>query len=390
MKYSFNEKIDRTGNHAAKWEEMGKKFISDDLWPMWIADMDLKTAPEIIEAMREKVEQGIFGYVYRPDSYYQAAADWLERRFGYKIDPATLINSPGVVPTLSLLVRSMTKPGEKILIQSPVYYPFAATIRDNGREVVENKLVKDDEGYYTIDFEDFEKKVSDESIGLFIMCSPHNPVGRVWTKEELTRIGTLCLQYGVTILSDEIHSDLALFGHKHVVIASLSPEIAAITVTMMAPSKTFNIAGMMNSVVVISNPELRRPFEKELLCLHLDLGNIFGHVTLEAAYKHGDAWLDEMVRYLEKNILFTDQFLQEELPAVKMILPEGSFLLWLDFRATGLSHEQIQEKLLHEAKVGLNSGMDFGPDGEGFFRMNIGCPLETVKEGFERLKKTFK
>ena len=169
MKYSFNEKIDRTGNHAAKWEEMGKKFISDDLWPMWIADMDLKTAPEIIEAMREKVEQGIFGYVYRPDSYYQAAADWLERRFGYKIDPATLINSPGVVPTLSLLVRSMTKPGEKILIQSPVYYPFAATIRDNGREVVENKLVKDDEGYYTIDFEDFEKKVSDESISLFIM-----------------------------------------------------------------------------------------------------------------------------------------------------------------------------------------------------------------------------
>ena len=235
-----------------------------------------------------------------------------------------------------------------------------------------------------------DKKKLKIGVKLLIMSNSHNPVGRVWTKEELTRIGTLCLQYGVTILSDEIHSDLALFGHKHVVIASLSPEIAAITVTMMAPSKTFNIAGMMNSVVVISNPELRRLFEKELLCLHLDLGNIFGHVTLEAAYKHGDAWLDEMVRYLEKNILFTDQFLQEELPAVKMILPEGSFLLWLDFRATGLSHEQIQEKLLHEAKVGLNSGMDFGPDGEGFFRMNIGCPLETVKEGFERLKKTFK
>ena len=172
-------------------------------------------------------------------------------------------------------------------------------------------------------------------------------------------------------------------------MASLSPEIAAITVTMMAPSKTFNIAGMMNSVVVISDPELRRLFEKELLCLHLDLGNIFGHVTLEAAYKHGDTWLDEMVRYLEKNILFTDQFLREELPVIKMILPEGSFLLWLDFQATGLSHEQIQKKLLHEAKVGLNSGMDFGPDGEGFFRMNIGCPLETVKEGLERLKKAF-
>ena len=244
MKYSFDEKIDRTGNHAAKWEEMGKKFISNDLWPMWIADMDLKTAPEIIDAMREKVEQGIFGYVYRPDSYYKAAADWLERRFGYKIDPATLINSPGVVPTLSLLVRGMTKPGEKILIQSPVYYPFAATIKDNGREVIENKLVKDDTGYYTIDFEDFEQKVSDENVNLFILCSPHNPVGRVWRREELQKMSDLCLKYKVRVIADEIWRDMVMPGYKHIPVASLGKEIEDNTITCFSPTKTFNIAGL--------------------------------------------------------------------------------------------------------------------------------------------------
>ena len=331
---------------------------------MWVADMDFQVAPEILDAARECCEKGVFGYTFRSDKAKQAFANWVARRHGWQVDTRWLLSSPGIVTALALGVRVYTQEHDKVMIFTPVYPPFYAVVKDNNRELVCSTL-KVENGHYQIDWEDVEKKLK-IGVKLLIMSNSHNPVGRVWTKEELTRIGTLCLQYGVTILSDEIHSDLALFGHKHVVIASLSPEIAAITVTMMAPSKTFNIAGMMNSVIVISNPELRRPFEKELLCLHLDLGNIFGHVTLEAAYKHGDAWLD------------------------KMILPEGSFLLWLDFRATGLSHEQIQEKLLHEAKVGLNSGMDFGPDGEGFFRMNIGCPLETVKEGFERLKKTFK
>ena len=347
-----------------------------------------QVAPEILDAARECCEKGVFGYTFRSDKAKQAFADWVARRHGWQVDIRWLLSSPGIVTALALGVRVYTEEHDKVMIFTPVYPPFYAVVKDNNRELVCSTL-KVENGHYQIDWEDVEKKLKN-GVKLLIMSNSHNPVGRVWTKEELTRIGALCLQYGVTILSDEIHSDLALFGHKHVVMASLSPEIAAITVTMMAPSKTFNIAGMMNSVVVISDPELRRPFEKELLCLHLDLGNIFGHVTLEAAYKHGDAWLDEMVRYLEKNILFTDQFLREELPSVKMILPEGSFLLWLDFRATGLSHEQIQEKLLHEAKLGLNSGTDFGPEGEGFFRMNIGCPLETVKEGLERLKKAFK
>lgn len=292
-----------------------------------------------------------------------------------------------MVMALSLAVRVYTGKGDKVLIFTPVYPPFHAVVKDNQRELVCSTL-KVEDGHYRIDWEDFERKLQ-EGVKLLIISNSHNPVGRVWTKDELTRVGNLCLQHGVTILSDEIHADLALFRHKHTVMAALSPEIADITVTMMAPSKTFNIAGMMNSVIVISSPELRRRFEKEILCLHLDLGNIFGHITLEAAYKHGDAWLDEMLRYLEKNITYTDQFLQRELPRVKMIPPEGSFLLWLDFRDTGLTHEQVREKLLKEAKIGLNSGTDFGEEGRGFFRMNIGCPLATVKEGLERIKKTF-
>ena len=319
MKYSFNEKIDRTGNHAAKWEEMGKKFISDDLWPMWIADMDLKTAPEIIEAMREKVEQGIFGYVYRPDSYYQAAADWLERRFGYKIDPATLINSPGVVPTLSLLVRSMTKPGEKILIQSPVYYPFAATIRDNGREVVENKLVKDDEGYYTIDFEDFEKKVSDESISLFIMCSPHNPVGRVWKREELQKMSDLCLKYKVRVISDEIWRDIIMPGHKHIPTASLGKEIENNTITCFSPTKTFNIAGLQASFVTFPRREEWEKFDNELGILDIKRNSPFSLVAFETGYTKCDEWVNQLVEHLNGNMDYVINFIKEKIPEVKKI-----------------------------------------------------------------------
>lgn len=221
MKYNFDEKIDRSQNHSVKWEEMERKFISNDLWPMWIADMDIKTAPEIVESLKEKVEQGIFGYVYRPASFYESAAGWIERRFVYKISPSTLIHSPGVVPTISILIRLMTSPSDSILIQTPVYYPFAATIKNNGRKVIENKLKIDDKGYYKIDFEDFERKLSNENIKLFILCSPHNPVGRVWNKEELQKMSELCLKYRVRVISDEIWRDIIMPGYKHIPTASL-------------------------------------------------------------------------------------------------------------------------------------------------------------------------
>lgn len=386
--YNFDQIIDRRNTSCVKYDNLVNVFGCTDILPMWVADMDFQVAPEILDAARECCEKGVFGYTFRSDEAKQAFADWVARRHNWQVSTHWLSSSPGIVTALSLSVRVYTREHDKVMIFTPVYPPFYAVVKDNNRELVCSTL-KIIDGHYRINWQDFENKLKD-GVKLLILSNSHNPVGRVWTTEELTRIGTLCLQYGVTILSDEIHSDLALFGHKHVVMASLSPEIAAITITMMAPSKTFNIAGMMNSIVIIPSPELRQRFEKELLCLHLDLGNIFGHVTLEAAYKHGDIWLDEMLSYLEKNIMFTDQFLRQELPVVKMIPPEGSFLLWLDFRDTGLSHKQLQEKLLHEAKLGLNSGTDFRPEGEGFFRMNIGCPLATVKEGLERLKRTFK
>ena len=390
MKYSFNEKIDRTGNHAAKWEEMGKKFISDDLWPMWIADMDLKTAPEIIEAMREKVEQGIFGYVYRPDSYYQAAADWLERRFGYKIDPATLINSPGVVPTLSLLVRSMTKPGEKILIQSPVYYPFAATIRDNGREVVENKLVKDDEGYYTIDFEDFEKKVSDESISLFIMCSPHNPVGRVWKRGELQKMSDLCLKYKVRVISDEIWRDIIMPGYKHIPTASLGKEIENNTITCFSPTKTFNIAGLQASFVTFPRREEWEKFDNELGILDIKRNSPFSLVAFETGYTKCDEWVNQLVEHLNGNMDYVINFIREKIPEIKVKKPEGTYLMWLDFSALGLCKEDTSKFMQEKCKIALDDGFWFGENGIGFERMNIACPRYMVEEGMNRIEKAVK
>lgn len=385
--YDFDQIIDRRDTACVKYDNLAEVFGSTDLLPMWVADMDFRVAPEIVEAARKCCETGVFGYTFRSDEAKRAFIDWVARRHGWTVREEWMLASPGIVTALSIAVRVYTNENDKVLIFTPVYPPFHAVVKDNKRELVCSRLNVVD-GHYRIDWEDVERKLAG-GVKLVILSNSHNPVGRVWTREELARLGDLCLKHGVLILSDEIHSDLALYGHRHVVMASLSPEIAGITLTMMAPSKTFNIAGMMNSVIVISSPELRRRFEEEMLCLHLDLGNIFGHVTLEAAYKYGDAWLDEMLRYLEKNIEYTEQFLQRELPVVKMIPPEGSFLLWLDFRDTGLTHEQLRQKLLGEAKLGLNSGTDFGPEGEGFFRMNIGCPLATVKEGLERLKRVF-
>lgn len=350
MKYSFDEKIDRTGNHAAKWEEMGNKFISNDLFPMWIADMDLKTAPEIIDAMREKLEQGIFGYVYRPNSYYQSAADWLERRFGYKIDAKTLINSPGVVPTLSILVRLMTKPDEKVLIQSPVYYPFSSVVKENNRELVINNLVKDENNYYTIDFEDFEKKVSDEKVTLFIMCSPHNPVGRVWKREELQKMSELCLKYNVRVIADEIWRDIIMPGNKHIPTASLSKEIEKNTITCFSPTKTFNLAGLQASFVTFPREEEWKIFDEELGKLDVKRNSPFSLVGFEAAYTKGEKWLDELLVYIDKNMDYVIEFAKEKIPELKIRKPEGTYLMWLDFSALGLTKEELSMLMQKEEK----------------------------------------
>lgn len=390
MKYNFNEKIDRSNNHSAKWEEMGNKFISNDLWPMWIADMDLKTAPVIIDAMREKLEQGIFGYVYRPASYYQSAADWIERRFDYKIDPKTLINSPGVVPTLSILVRLMTKADEKVLIQSPVYYPFSAVVRENERELVVNELVKDETGYYTIDFEDFEKKVSAEKVTLFIMCSPHNPVGRVWKREELQKMSELCLKYNVRVIADEIWRDIIMPGHKHIPAASLSKEIEHNTITCFSPTKTFNIAGLQASFATLPREEEWKMLDEELGRLDVKRNSPFSLVGFEAAYTKGEEWLEELLIHLDGNMDYVVNFVKERIPEVKVRKSEGTYLMWLDFSGLGMTKEELSMFMQKEAKIALDDGFWFGENGAGFERMNIACPRYMVEEGMNRIENAVK
>ena len=390
MKFNFNEKVDRSKNHAAKWEEMGGKFGSNDLLPMWIADMDIKTAPEIVEAIKEKAEQAIFGYVYRPASYYETAAAWCEKRFGYKIDPKTLIHSPGVVPSMNMLVKMLTKEDEKVLIQIPVYPPFAASVKTGKRTLVTNELIKDENGYYTIDFEDLEKKLSDEKVTLMILCNPHNPVGRVWKKEELQKIGDLCVKYNVRILADEIWRDLVLPGYSHTPIASLSREIENITITCFSPTKTFNIAGLQASFAVFPREEEWKAFDNELGEMDIKRNNPFSLVGFEAAYNHGEEWLSELLVHLEGNAQYVVDFVKERLPEIKTVKPEGTYLMWLDFNRLNITPEEITEMLIKDAKVAMNDGASFGANGKGFARMNIACPRYMVEDAMARIEKAVK
>ena len=390
MKYNFNERIDRSENHSAKWAEMGMKFGRNDLTPMWVADMDIKTAPEILEAMRNKLEQEIFGYVYRPGSYYESAVNWLKKRFGYEISPATLIHSPGVVPSMSILVKMLTKETDKILIQSPVYPPFASSVKDNGRTLVENNLVKDENGYYTVDFEDLEKKLSCEDVTLFILCNPHNPVGRVWKKDELEKMGELCRKYNVRILADEIWRDLIMSGHKHIPMASLSKEIEDITITLFSPTKSFNLAGLQASFATFPRAEERKEFDDILGKMDVKRNNPFSLVAFEAAYEKCENWLEQLIEHIDGNMQYVIDFINEKLPMIKTAKPEGTYLMWLDFNGVGIPQDKIQDFLINEAKVAMNDGATFGENGKGFFRMNVACPRYMVEEAMEKIEKAIR
>jgi cystathionine beta-lyase len=355
---------------------------------MWVADMDFMVPPAVIEAAEEFSRYGVFGYTFRPESSLEAFAEWCQLRYDWRPNLKWMTSSPGIVTALSLAVDVFSSKGDKIMISTPVYPPFHSIVKDFERELVPCDLYLDAEGRYTYDFDAFEKQLA-TGVKMYILCNSHNPVGRVWTKEELTKIGELCLKHGVLIFSDEIHCDLALYGNKHTVMASISEEISAITITAMAPSKTFNIAGMMNSVMVISNDSLRSKFNKILHKYHLELGNVFAHMTMEAAYRHGGEWLDLLKQYLEGNIDYTYNSLKSNLPTVTFFKPEGSFLLWLDFRQSGLSHKELYDRLINVSKVGLNDGLSFGLSGEGFMRMNIGTQRAVLEEGLNKIITTF-
>lgn len=390
MKYNFNEKIDRSENHSAKWAEMEMKFGRKDLTPMWVADMDIKAAPEIVEAMKKKVEQEIFGYVYRPDSYYESAANWLKKRFGYEISPSTLIHSPGVVPSMSILVKMLTKETDRILIQSPVYPPFAAAVKDNGRKLIENNLIKDEKGYYTIDFEDLENKLALEDVTLFILCNPHNPVGRVWRREELEKMGELCKKHNVRILADEIWRDLIMPGYKHIPMASINKEIEDITITLFSPTKSFNLAGLQASFATFPRAEERKEFDDILGQMDVKRNNPFSLVAFETAYEKCENWLEQLIEHIDGNMQYVIDFINERLPMIKTVKPEGTYLMWLDFNNIGIAQDKIQEFLINEAKVAMNDGGTFGENGKGFARMNVACPRYMVEEAMEKIEKAIK
>lgn len=383
MSSRFDEIVERGGSASVKHDNMMIHFGRTDLLPMWVADMDFKSPQAVLDAAMERCKHGVFGYTFRTDNAKQAFVDWVAKRDNWQITKEQVTISPGICTALSVAVRCYSQPGDRVVIMTPVYHPFHEVVLRNGRELSRSPLCFNGGGY-EIDWNDFENRLN--GAAMLILCNPHNPLGRVWSYEELKRIGELCVKYGVIIISDEIHSDLMLFKKQHLVMAATSPEIADITVTCMAPSKTFNIAGMLNSLVVATNPELLRKFNEEITTLHLDLGNLFGHITLEAAYRHGEEWLDELTEYLSESVLITEKFVAQEIPGVNFVRPEASFLIWLDFRRTGYSHEEIKYRLINKGLVALNDGLEFGADGEGFMRLNIGCPRSMLLDGLNRIK----
>lgn len=382
---NFDAVIDRSNNFAAKWSEMDKKYGTNDLLPMWIADMDFKTAPCIIDALRDRLEQGIYGYTTRPASYNESIASWTDRRYGWNINPKWLIFSPGVIPTISILIQEMTKENDKIMIQEPVYSPFNSVVKQNKRNLVISPLIKLEDGNYVMDYEDIESKIKD--VEVFILCNPHNPVGRVWTKEELKKLGDICIRHNVLVISDEIHSDIIFKNHKHIPFGSISEEFAQNSITCMAPTKTFNIAGLQTSQVILPNEEHYQILDNAFIRLDIRRNNAFSLVATEAAYNHGEDWLNEYLKYIEENMDFAINYINENIPSLKVRKPEGTYLLWVDFSETGLSDEEVAKALVYKGKVALNSGESFGTGGKGYQRINLACPRVMVKDGLSRIKK---
>jgi cystathionine beta-lyase len=390
MTYSFDKIIDRRGTDSLKYDLAANRGMPEDIIPLWVADMDFPAPPEVLEALVEKSRHGIFGYSDTiGDDYFNALADWYASRFNWHLSPKWLVKTPGVVFAICTAIRALTEEGDAVLIQEPVYYPFAGSVRANNRNLVVNELVYRDGRYY-IDFDDFEDKIARNRVRLFILCSPHNPVGRVWSEEELAAMGEICLKYGVKVVADEIHADFVYPGYRHHVFETIRPEFADMTITCTAPTKTFNLAGLQISNVFISNTELRKKFKQELEKTGYSQPNIMGLVACKAAYRYGAQWLEDLKSYLVSNLALVRDFLAQELPSVRLVEPEGTYLLWLDFRALDLPDKELNDLIVQKAGLWLNAGPMFGAGGEGFQRINIGCPAATLQKALERLKKAFR
>lgn len=381
----FDRIIDRKNTRCLKYDFAVKRGMPEDVLPLWVADMDFETSSYIEDALIERVKEGIFGYSDVQTPYFEIIRDWMVRHHDWEPQEKWLIKTPGVVFALAMAVKAYTDPGDKVLLQQPVYYPFSEVITDNGREVVSNDLVLTEDGTYKIDFADFEQKIIANGIKLFLLCSPHNPVGRVWTKEELETIGDICVKHGVTVVSDEIHNDFIWEG-THTVFAYIKKEFADISITCTSPSKTFNLASMLISNIFIPNQILRRKFRKEMDRAGISQLSVLGLVATEAAYAHGDEWYAAMKNYVRDNIAFAKTYVGKNLPGVRMIDTQGTYLIWLDFRQTGLTVEELDHKIIYEAGLWLDSGKIFGKMGEGFERINVACPRAVLQEALERIQ----
>lgn len=383
MPFDFDRIYDRSLNNAAKFEEMEMRFGRSDLIPLWVADMDFPSPEPVTAAIVNRAEQGIFGYTARPEAYYEAMIGWYREKHDWEINPQWVIHSPAVVMSLSMLVEKMTAPGDDILIQSPVYNPFYDVIRGRGRRVVENHLIR--EGLaYRVDYEDLDLKLA--TAKLFILCNPHNPVGRVWQKEELERIGALCLKHGVRVISDEIHADFVFAPNRYIPFASLSEEVANLTITCLSATKTFNIAGLQASFVIFPIKEEWQAFDQALGLLDIRRNNCFSLVAVEAAFLHGEAWLEALMTYLAGNIRFVQRFLAQEIPEIISNDPEGTYLLWLDCSSLGMSDSELHAFMINEAKVAMGAGTNYGPKGSGFMRMNVACSQQVLGQALERIR----
>lgn len=383
---NFDEIIERKGTDCLKYDFAVKRGKPEDVLPFWVADMDFRTTSYVEDALIERAKHGIFGYSESQEDYFHAIAGWMHRRHHWDVEPDWLIKTPGVVFALAMAVKVFTEAGDCVLIQQPVYYPFSEVIQDNGRVVVSNDLYLGTDNRYHMDLEDFEQKIVEHHVKLFLLCNPHNPSGRVFTREELTGMGEICLKHGVTVVCDEIHNDFVFQG-EHTVFASIKKEYADISVTCTSPSKTFNLASMLISNIFIPNEKLRQRFQHEVNAAGISQLSVLGLVATQAAYEHGDEWYEKMMAYVKSNIDYARNYVEEYLPGVKMINGEGTYLVWLDFRGTGIETEELDRRIIYDAKLWLDSGKIFGKTGEGFQRINVAAPRKTVTECFERIRK---
>jgi len=388
MKYNFDEIIERKGTNSFKHDFLNQIFKRDDLIPMWVADMDFRTPDFIINAIKKRLNHEILGYTFKSDQFNNSVVNWIKKRYNWEIKSEWIQFSPGVVPSIAFCIQAFTKPGDKIIVQPPVYHPFINVIKENNRNVVFNKLINQ-ENKYRINFEELEKSV-DEKVKMILLSNPHNPVGRVWNKDELTKLGDFCVKNDIIIISDEIHADIVFKPNKHIPIAGLNNNFLENTVTLYAPSKTFNMAGLASSVIIVQHKKLYKKLEHEIRKLHIGMGNIFGLVGLEVAYSEGEEWLEELLKYLKDNIEYIYKYLMDNIPIINFEIPQATYLLWLNCKGLGLNNNELSNLFINKIKIGLNDGVMFGPGGEGYQRMNIGCPKSVISRALSRIQTKIK